>query len=702
VGDDADPRLPLLRDDEHLHRRDATRTSGGARAWTPPRTRPSRPASRTSRRSSGSGDVRRAAAGPRDPHQQLQVAQLPDGPQRALARRQRRAARRRRAHRALLDRLGHEARDGGRDRARRACTRTRPSSRPRCRPTRRSASRSSSRPSARRRRRLEWFENISRTSTRTRPSSPSTCSPAAAGSPTPTWGCATPSSPPGRGRLRPAARVRPDSVDAADVRPPCSSPLKLGELELKPTASWSPPDGHVLGGGRACPATSTSSTSAVAGARRRRPGDDRDGLRLRPKADHTRLRRPVPMSSARRGERSSSTSSTATATARSAADRPLRAQGLDQADVGGDRRAAGGGQLGELIAPRRSLRPHVPRAARDDSRRHGPGRRRVRRRGTTWRRGRVRPARGARAHGYLLSSFLSPLANRRTDEYGGSLPNRLRSRSRCSTPARGLARRQTDDGAHLGDRLGAGRQRPTTTPSRSRRFGSTARRVDVSSGQVGKTSARLRPQLPDARSPTGSATRSPPDGAVIAVGAISSYDDVNTILLAGRADLCALGRPHLYDPYWTLHAAAEQEYRGAAARSGRSSGRPVHESHGARNKVRRGCSSRTRRGPPAVEAPPPPEALARGVRPRPRGIRSAPCRLDSPAAPAQTVARRYVVSFLGSVVRRLGNWMPIAGTVELMTQLGLDAPSARTAVFRLKQRGWLVSEARDGDARVRR
>jgi len=47
----------------------------------------------------------------------------------------------------------------------------------------------------------------------------------------------------------------------------------------------------------------------------------------------------------------------------------------------------------------------------------------------------------------------------------------------------------------------------------------------------------------------------------IAVGAISSYDDVNTIILAGRADLCALARPHLYDPHWTLHAAAEQEHR---------------------------------------------------------------------------------------------------------------------------------------------
>ena len=53
--------------------------------------------------------------------------------------------------------------------------------------------------------------------------------------------------------------------------------------------------------------------------------------------------------------------------------------------------------------------------------------------------------------------------------------------------------------------------------------------------------------------------------AVIAVGAISSFDDVNSILLAGRADLCALGRTHLYDPQWTLHAAAEQGYDGDAA-----------------------------------------------------------------------------------------------------------------------------------------
>ena len=65
------------------------------------------------------------------------------------------------------------------------------------------------------------------------------------------------------------------------------------------------------------------------------------------------------------------------------------------------------------------------------------------------------------------------------------------------------------------------------------------------------------------RSPTRSATRT--GLATIAVGVISSYDDVNSIVLAGRADLCAIGRAHLYDPNWTLHAAAAQGYAGPAA-----------------------------------------------------------------------------------------------------------------------------------------
>ncbi|MGH2874558.1 MAG: PaaX family transcriptional regulator, partial [Solirubrobacteraceae bacterium] len=66
----------------------------------------------------------------------------------------------------------------------------------------------------------------------------------------------------------------------------------------------------------------------------------------------------------------------------------------------------------------------------------------------------------------------------------------------------------------------------------------------------------------------------------------------------------------------------------------------------------------------------------------------------SPASAARS--RTMLVSFLGAIVRRLGNWMPIAGTVDLITPLGLDAPSVRTAVSRLKKRGWLDSEARAG------
>jgi phenylacetic acid degradation operon negative regulatory protein len=59
-------------------------------------------------------------------------------------------------------------------------------------------------------------------------------------------------------------------------------------------------------------------------------------------------------------------------------------------------------------------------------------------------------------------------------------------------------------------------------------------------------------------------------------------------------------------------------------------------------------------------------------------------------------SRTVLVTFLGSIVRRMGGWMPIAGTVQLTAHLGLDAPGVRTAVSRLKKRGWLVSETRDG------
>jgi anthraniloyl-CoA monooxygenase len=84
--------------------------------------------------------------------------------------------------------------------------------------------------------------------------------------------------------------------------------------------------------------------------------------------------------------------------------------------------------------------------------------------------------------------------------------------------------------------------------------------IDVSTGQVHPDE---RPAFGRSyQTPYADRIRNQLGVATMAVGAISSYDDVNSILLAGRADLCLLGRAHLYDPNWTLHAAADQGYRG--------------------------------------------------------------------------------------------------------------------------------------------
>ncbi|MFD6290069.1 bifunctional salicylyl-CoA 5-hydroxylase/oxidoreductase [Streptomyces sp. NPDC060205] len=172
------------------------------------------------------------------------------------------------------------------------------------------------------------------------------------------------------------------------------------------------------------------------------------------------------------------------------------------------------------------------------------------------------------AHGYLLSSFLSPTANHRTDEYGGPLRGRLRfplevfDAVRAAWPAERplIVRISATDWAPDGNT-----EHDAVEIARAF-IAHGADAIDVSSGQVTKDE---RPaygrsyQTPFAdriRHEVAAATGT----AVIAVGAIASYDDVNSILLAGRADLCALGRTHLYDPHWTLHAAAEQEYRDSA------------------------------------------------------------------------------------------------------------------------------------------
>jgi anthraniloyl-CoA monooxygenase len=173
------------------------------------------------------------------------------------------------------------------------------------------------------------------------------------------------------------------------------------------------------------------------------------------------------------------------------------------------------------------------------------------------------------AHGYLLSSFLSPLANRRTDSFGGSLPNRLRFPLEVFDAVRAAVPSQLP----LTVRISATDWAPdgntaTDALSIARAFvAHGAAAIDVSSGQVVKDEKPAYGR--SYQTPFADLIRHEVAAAagvkVIAVGAISSHDDVNSILLAGRADLCALGRAHLYNPQWTLQAAAEQQYRGAAA-----------------------------------------------------------------------------------------------------------------------------------------
>jgi anthraniloyl-CoA monooxygenase len=169
------------------------------------------------------------------------------------------------------------------------------------------------------------------------------------------------------------------------------------------------------------------------------------------------------------------------------------------------------------------------------------------------------------AHGYLLSSFISPLTNRRRDQYGGSLANRLRFPLEVFAAIRAVwpepkpmsvrisATDWHDDGIDADDAVEIA-------------AAFAAAGVDVVDVSTGQVHADEKPAFGRSyQTPFADRIRNRTGIATMAVGVISSYDDVNSILLAGRADLCLLGRAHLYDPNWTLHAAAEQGYAGEAA-----------------------------------------------------------------------------------------------------------------------------------------
>ena len=164
------------------------------------------------------------------------------------------------------------------------------------------------------------------------------------------------------------------------------------------------------------------------------------------------------------------------------------------------------------------------------------------------------------AHGYLLSSFISPLTNQRSDEYGGSLANRLRyplevfNAVRAAWPAN----------LPISVRISAndwveGGITPDDAIAIARAFKAAgADLIDCSSGQVSKLEQPVFGRM--FQTPFADRVRNEAGIATIAVGAISEADHVNSIIASGRADLCAVARPHLANPAWTLMESAKIGY----------------------------------------------------------------------------------------------------------------------------------------------
>jgi anthraniloyl-CoA monooxygenase len=164
------------------------------------------------------------------------------------------------------------------------------------------------------------------------------------------------------------------------------------------------------------------------------------------------------------------------------------------------------------------------------------------------------------AHGYLMSSFISPLTNQRIDEYGGSLENRCRFPLEVFQAMR--AEWPTD--RPMSVRISANDWVPggltpedaATVAGFFKEAGADV--IDCSSGQVSKSEKPVYGRM--FQVPFADRIRNEVGIRTIAVGNIFEGDHVNTIIAAGRADLCAIARPHLADPAWTLHEAARQGY----------------------------------------------------------------------------------------------------------------------------------------------
>jgi len=160
------------------------------------------------------------------------------------------------------------------------------------------------------------------------------------------------------------------------------------------------------------------------------------------------------------------------------------------------------------------------------------------------------------AHGYLLASFLSPLTNRRTDEYGGSLENRLRYPLEVFQALRAVWPPEKPMSVRISatDWKEGGLSGADSVAIAEAFAQEGCDLIDVSTGQTVNDSAPVYGRM--FQTPFSDRIRNEAKVATMAVGAITTADQMNTIVAAGRADLVALGRPHLADPAFTLRAAA--------------------------------------------------------------------------------------------------------------------------------------------------
>jgi anthraniloyl-CoA monooxygenase len=164
------------------------------------------------------------------------------------------------------------------------------------------------------------------------------------------------------------------------------------------------------------------------------------------------------------------------------------------------------------------------------------------------------------AHGYLLASFVSPLTNVRTDTYGGSLENRMRFPLEVFDAVRAVwpAHKPISVRISATDWAKGGIEAADAVEIARMLKAHGCDIVDVSTGQTVSFEDPVFGRL--FQTPFADRVRLEAGIPTMTVGAVSSWEDVNSILAAGRADLCVMARGHLYDPYFTRHAAYDQDY----------------------------------------------------------------------------------------------------------------------------------------------